>query len=154
MGEHSIAEEYWKKASVGLSEPAEAIFYNDQQPDKIFYQGLAHLMLGNTTEATMRFNNLIHYGNRNMNKQVKIDYFAVSLPDLSIFDDDLNKRNNIHCLYLLGLGYMGLRNDEKAAAYFKEALSLDHSHLGAVLHLQMIRTGLLKTHAPGSSIVG
>ena len=42
-----------------------------------------------------------------MHDEVKIDYFAVSLPDLVIFDDDLNKRNKIHCLYMEGLGYLG-----------------------------------------------
>jgi tetratricopeptide (TPR) repeat protein len=41
LGQHELAKEYWLKATVGLSEPGAAIFYNDQQPDKIFYQGLA-----------------------------------------------------------------------------------------------------------------
>src|SRR5690606_17166785 len=32
------AEQHFIKATGGSSEPAAAIFYNDQQPDKIFYQ--------------------------------------------------------------------------------------------------------------------
>jgi len=46
LGKKEIAINYWTKASQGLSEPSAAIFYNDQQPDKIAYQGLALLKLG------------------------------------------------------------------------------------------------------------
>jgi tetratricopeptide (TPR) repeat protein len=132
------AEEYWLKASIGLDEPAAAIFYNDQQPDKIFYQGMALLKLGKIDEANRRFNNLINYGNSNMNKIISIDFFAVSLPDLSIFDDDLNMRNNIHCHYLLGLGNLGLQKYDLAAADFKNALRLDAVHLGCITHYSMV----------------
>src|SRR5690606_27342047 len=45
MGQMEKAQECWHKASKGLSEPGQAIFYNDQQPDKIFYQGLALVKL-------------------------------------------------------------------------------------------------------------
>ena len=37
-----------------------------------------------------------------------MDYFAVSLPDFLVFDDDLNGRNRIHCQYMAALGYLGL----------------------------------------------
>ncbi|WP_315821381.1 hypothetical protein [Paraflavitalea speifideaquila] len=40
------ALEYFTRASVGLEVPAQAFFYNDQQPDKIFYQGMALMKLG------------------------------------------------------------------------------------------------------------
>ena len=67
------------------------MFYNDQQPDKIFYQGLALIKLGKTTDAFSRFNKLKDYGEKHIFDKVKIDYFAVSLPDLQIWDDDLQK---------------------------------------------------------------
>src|SRR4051794_28633258 len=97
LNKPALVRQHWLKASVGLEDPAAAIFYNDQQPDKIFYQGLALRKLVKEEEAYSRFNNLIQYGRENMDKAIKIDYFAVSLPDLMIFDDDLNVRNNIHC---------------------------------------------------------
>jgi tetratricopeptide (TPR) repeat protein len=145
LNEPELAKEYWLKASVGLEEPVAAVFYNDQQPDKIFYQGLALLKLGKEVEANTRFNNLIRYGKNNMNREVKIDYFAVSLPDLSIFDDDLNLRNNIHCYYLLGLGYLGLKNYANAENNFKQALNLDAVHLGCILHGSMVGKDVPKT---------
>ncbi|WP_276500988.1 DUF5107 domain-containing protein [Terrimonas pollutisoli] len=138
LNEMNLAQEYWRKASVGLSDPLPAIYYNDQQPDKIFYQGLALLKLGDMGEAIKRFNNLVRFGETNMNKEVKIDYFAVSLPDLMIFDDDLDVRNQIHCHYLLGLGWLGLELYDKSEYHFDVALRLDPAHPGAIVHKTML----------------
>jgi tetratricopeptide (TPR) repeat protein len=33
------AKAYYEKAAIGLEDPTAAVFYNDQQPDKLFYQG-------------------------------------------------------------------------------------------------------------------
>ena len=38
-----------------------------------------------------------------MNGVFKLDYFAVSLPDLFIYYDDLTKRNNENCQNLIRL---------------------------------------------------
>jgi len=59
----------------------------------------------------------------------KMDYFAVSLPDLQIWDDDMTKKNRIHCYYLMGLGHLGLGNREKADNYFSDLLNLDINHI-------------------------
>jgi tetratricopeptide (TPR) repeat protein len=139
LGETALAREYWLKASTGLDEPAPAIFYNDQQPDKIFYQGLALLKLDKEGEANKRFQNLIRYGREHLDDEVRIDYFAVSLPDLSIFDDHLSMRNNIHCNYLLALGYMGLRQYDNAYKYFQLVLQHDAAHLGAITHQNLLK---------------
>ncbi len=138
LGDNDTAIAYWNKAIVGLDAPTEAIFYNDQQPDKIFYQGLAHLKLGNTVSANERFQCLINYGKANENNEVKIDFFAVSLPDLTIFEIDLNERNKVHCLYLIGLGYIGQVNTKAAVFNLKKVLVTDPAHIGATLHLIMI----------------
>ena len=108
MGDAGMAGQFWKIASSGISEPIPAIFYNDQQPDTIFYQGLALIQLGQTDEAKVRFNKLIDFGKAHLNDEFKLDYFAVSLPDLQIWDDDLTKRNHQNCLNLIALGELGL----------------------------------------------
>jgi len=138
LNDDETAVAYWTKASTGLSEPSPAIFYNDQQPDKIFYQGEALSKLGHAEEALNRFNNLIKYGTENCDRQIKMDYFAVSLPDLMIFDDDLSRRNNVHCNYLIGLGYLGLRDFDAAETYFEKALMDDPAHLGVTMHKNML----------------
>jgi tetratricopeptide (TPR) repeat protein len=119
----------FRRASVGNSQPAAAMYYNDQSPDKIFYQGLALLKLGKEVEARGRFNNLISYGEKHLYDVFKMDYFAVSLPDLQIWDDDMTKKNRIHCYYLMGLGHLGLGNRGKADNYFSDLLNLEINHI-------------------------
>lgn len=143
LKQDDLAKEYWRKATVGLSEPGAAIFYNDQQPDKIFYQGLAWLKLGEDLKAEAIFNNLVKYAEDHLEDEIALDYFAVSLPNLLIFDDDLSLRNKVHCLYISGLGLLGLNKAEEAAAAFNEALELDAMHFGVRLHQKMLENIVL-----------
>jgi len=69
---------------------------------------MALLKLKRFEEADGRFEKLISYGEKHINDKIKMDYFAVSLPDLLIWEDDLTFRNRIHCLYLQGLGYSNI----------------------------------------------
>lgn len=61
---------------------------------------------------------------------IKLDYFAVSLPDLQIWDDDLTFRNKIHCHYMLGLGWLGNGETEKAENHLNAAAKMDVNHQG------------------------
>jgi len=140
LGKITVAEEYWELAKNGNTEPAAAIFYNDQKPDKIFYQGLALLKLGQKEKAKTRFDNLITYGTEHFDEQIKLDYFAVSLPDLQIWDDDLTFRNKIHCHYMLGLGLLGNGETEKAAGHLNIAAEMDVNHQGVQVH----KNGIIK----------
>ncbi len=135
LGNIGLAEEYFLKATDGIKEPAMAMFYNDQQPDMIYWQGLSYQQLGNQDKARILFNKLIEFGNSHIEDVVNIDYFAVSLPDLLIWEEDLNIRNRQLCLYLMGLGYKGLGENDRAYSIFKEVLSLNISHKGATIHL-------------------
>ena len=82
LGRHDKAVECWEQAIIGPTEPAAAMYYNDAKPDKIFYQGLALLKLGRMDEANGRFHKLTSYGEKHLFDKIKMDYFAVSLPDL------------------------------------------------------------------------
>lgn len=129
-GEIDKAKNVFLKASSGISEPQSAMYYNDQPPETIFCQGLALLKLGNVDEANARFNRLIDYANNHENDEVKIDYFAVSLPDFLVFDEDLNRKNKVHCLFMKALGFLGLGEKEKAESCFKNAFALEKNHFG------------------------
>lgn len=135
----------WNTAAEGNAEPGAAIYYNDQQPDKLYYQGLACKAVGQETAANTIFEKLLAYGQEHENDEIRIDYFAVSLPNLLIFDDDLGLRNKIHCKYLLGLGYLGLEQYDKSAACLQEVLALDNMHSGAQVHLQLLQYALSST---------
>lgn len=128
LKETEKAQHYFRLATQGQDEPAIAFFYNDQQPDKIYYQGLAWRKLGREDKAKSCFNKLIKHGEKHLFDKVKIDYFAVSLPDLLIWDDDLNVRNQIHCHLVMGLGYLGLNDREKAASNLEKVVTLDCNH--------------------------
>ena len=130
------AKFYFQKAIVGSSEPQQAFFYNDQQPDKIYYQGLAWSALGEDDKARSRFNKLIDHGKKHLFDDCRIDYFAVSLPDLAIWEDDLNVRNRIHCYYVMGLGYLGLGDVENARLYLNKVKELDVNHIDSQLVLK------------------
>ncbi len=132
LGHDDEARQCWERATEGPQEPAAAMYYNDAKPDKIFYQGLALLQLGRTGEANGRFYKLLNYGKQHLFDKVVMDYFAVSLPDLQIWEGSLNRANEIHCKYMLALGHLGLGHREKALQYLLEVEAFDNNHLGII----------------------
>jgi tetratricopeptide (TPR) repeat protein len=136
LGQREQAVACWQEATKGPQEPAAAMYYNDAKPDKIFYQGMALLKLGREDEAHGRFFKLINYGKQHIYDKVVMDYFAVSLPDLLIWEDSLDTKNLIHCKYMLALGYYGMGDKEKGQKYLSEVEDLDNNHQG----IQQFRT--------------
>ncbi len=130
MGDMDTAASYWEQGTGGPLEPAAALYYNDAKPDKIFYAGLCLQKLGRKDEANGRFHRLVNYGKQHLFDEVRMDYFAVSLPDLLIWEDSLTQRNIIHCKYMLALGYWGLGEQEKALSFLGEVCELDINHQG------------------------
>ena len=137
LGQKDKAVACWEEATKGPQEPAAAMYYNDAKPDKIFYQGLALQKLGREGEAHGRFYRLINYGNQHIFEKQIMDYFAVSLPDLLIWEDSLDSKNEIHCKYLLALGYLGLGELKKAERYLADVRHIDNNHQGIQL-LQLL----------------
>jgi tetratricopeptide (TPR) repeat protein len=138
QGRTAEAGAYFEAAGVGTDEPAGMMYYYDQPADMIYYQGLAKEKLGKPVEARARFYKLLDYGEQHMSDTMKIEYFAVSLPDFLIYEDDLDKKNKAHCNYLIGLGKMGLGDMEGAKEAFKETIRLDNAHLNAIRYMNMI----------------
>ena len=138
MGIPEKAEEQLRRATVGLKEPAPAYFYNDQRPDTIYYQGLALRKLGNEEEASGRFATLVRFAEQHMNDAVTMDYFAVSFPDLLIWDEDLSERNRVNCTYLKALGLLGQGKAGEASSLFHAVLDADPAHAGAATHLLLL----------------
>ena len=121
----------YEEGTVGRTEPAAAMYYNDAKPDKVFYAGMCYRKLGQEDKARSLFNKLINYGKQHLFDHVVMDYFAVSLPDLLVWEGDLNELNRIHCLYMLALGYYGMGDKEKAERYLRQVEEMDNNHLGA-----------------------
>ena len=138
LGNEEEAVRLLRRAAAGNEEPASAMYYNDQPAELILYEGLAALALGDSDHASARFHKLIAYGEKHYYDEVKIDYFAVSLPDLQLFDEDLTVRNRAHCEYLIALGSYGLGDKARAARCYDAALAIDCSHQGAILHRKLL----------------
>ncbi|MGM9699083.1 MAG: DUF5107 domain-containing protein [Prevotella sp.] len=132
LGDTDAAHKWYEKATLGPQEPAAAMYYNDAKPDKIFYQGMALLRLGRKDEANGRFYKLISYGKNHIFEKVTMDYFAVSLPDLLIWEDSLDTKNRIHCLFMLALGHYGLGDKATAMKYLSEVETLDINHISVM----------------------
>ncbi len=138
QGREDEARTCFLRACEGAVEPAGVMYYNDQPADMILYQGLSFLKLGNIREARSRFYRLLDYGERHLEDRVKVGYFAVSLPDFLIFDEDYTLKNRVHCYYLMGLAYMGLGDAAQAAAFLDKALALEPSHMMATVYRALL----------------
>ena len=128
LGQTAEAERRWERA-------AEA---HEGSNDMTYYRALALRNLGREPEAISLLADLLDFASRQMDAEVKIDYFATSLPNFLLFDDDLQKRNRTESFYLRGLAKLGLRQTEESAAEFREALALDVNHLWAQAELERI----------------
>lgn len=137
LGNVDKAAECFEKAALGDNEPAGVMYYYDQPADMILYKGLAKKELGDTKAAHACFNKLMDYGERHVYDTAKNDFFAVSLPDFLIFDDDMDRKNKAHCYYLMGLANLGTGNKKEAAEQFKKALKYDSNHQNCRIYLAM-----------------
>ena len=134
LGETEEAFASLTKACHGESEPVGMMYYNDQPPEMIYYQGLAYRALGDEEQAVERFRKLEDYGKKHIGDEIKIDYFAVSLPDLLIFEENLDERNRKHCLFMMSLGLKGLGRSDEAEKCAEELLTMDNAHQGIRVH--------------------
>jgi tetratricopeptide (TPR) repeat protein len=124
---------YWQKAAD----------VNPGLTHATFYKALALAELGKKRESHEVLRELLEGARRQLDQEVKVDYFATSLPNFLLFEDDLQKRTRVECLFLMGLAQLGLENREDASAALREALSLDMNHLRAQQELEWLRASPL-----------
>ena len=109
LGNQSKSAECFTRASEGSQVPEPVRYYNDQPSDYIYYQGLAFHELGNDESAKKSFHQLIIFGEHHLFDKVDYDFFAVSMPELEIYQDDIQKRSDDYCRRLIALGRRGLQ---------------------------------------------
>jgi tetratricopeptide (TPR) repeat protein len=133
----ALAERYWQAAAAPLPE----LGYHS------FFQALAIKSLGKVNEAVAILSNLAEFARRRMHTEPTIDYFATSLPNLLIFDDDLGKRNRIECNFLLALAQYGLGDAKDAAKNLELVLTEDPNQLSAAEIARWIESGALLSNS-------
>ena len=128
LGKRADAEALWARAAERGSPDATYFEY---------YRGMSLRALGRESEAMKVFGTLREFADQQIIADVKIDYFATSLPNFLIFEDDLEKRNRVECLFLRGLARIGLGENGQGMADLRSALELDPNHLGAQFELSL-----------------
>jgi tetratricopeptide (TPR) repeat protein len=103
-----------------------------------YYQALAMRELGEAAASARKLEELLAFAERQMHSEVRIEYFATSLPNFLIFEDDLQRRNRVDCTFLMGLAYLGLGRTSGAEKAFREVLALDANHLWAQKELDVL----------------
>lgn len=106
-----------------------------------YYAALSLDALGRKAEAAGLLGEMRTFAEGQIQEHINIDYFATSLPNLLLFDYDLQKRNRIDCLFLLALSELGMRDHDHATELLNEVLILDCNHLSAQEELRAL-TGM------------
>jgi tetratricopeptide (TPR) repeat protein len=127
MGREGEARQYWKRAT----EDSSMTWLS-------YYRAMSLEALGRKEEASDLLKQMHDFAHKQMGAEVKIDYFATSLPNLLLFDDDLPKRNQVECLFLLALTELGRRETERATELLDQVLSLDCNHIAAQLERESL----------------
>ena len=83
-------------------------YYNDQPSDYIYWMGLAFRELGDEENAEACFRSLLEFGEEHLRDKVGYDFFAVSMPELEVYQDDIQERSDGYCRRLIELGKKGM----------------------------------------------
>lgn len=125
----------YAEGTKGEAYPAAALYYNDRQPDMIYYAAQCYRRLGDEQNAELLFRRLVEYGESHLGDHVLLDYFAVSLPDLQIWEGDLDVMNHTHCHFMAALGYAGLHDEKQAQQHLCQARQLDINNIAIYKYL-------------------
>lgn len=103
-----------------------------------YYQALSYQALGRHTAAKRTLKGMRSFAEKQMSAEIKVEYFATSLPDFLLFEDDLHKKNQVNCLFMVALADLAEGKTRRASELFKEILSIDANHLGAQVELRSL----------------
>jgi hypothetical protein len=96
-----------------------------------FYRGQALRELGRTGEAAALFTDLRAFATDRLHRPARIDYFATSLPDLLVFEEDLQARRDAENHLLLALAAHAFGESAVAATHLEKVRAFSNSDLRA-----------------------
>jgi len=103
-----------------------------------YYRGLSLRALGHESEADQLFASLRKRGQELQQLPGTIDYFATSLPNMLVFEEDLTLRNQLDGQFLEGLALLAQGDSVAAKTLFTQVLHSDTSHYPATDQLRSI----------------
>lgn len=104
-----------------------------------YYRALALAKLGEPQTGKEVLEKLLTTAQAQLTATATLDYFATSLPNFLLFDDDLEQRNRIDCHFLSGLAYLGLGEMAKGVESLRTVVELDPYHLAALEELNWVK---------------
>lgn len=121
LGDSERARRYWSAAAAPLRTPGV----------HSYFQALASRALGEDSKAREVSSALAEFADKIGQAEPKIDYFATSLPNLLLFEDDLGKRNQVEALFLSALASDLQGNGREAIKKLDRVIEEDPNHLYA-----------------------
>jgi tetratricopeptide (TPR) repeat protein len=121
LGKSELAQHFWNAAAAPLPAPG---------PHTLF-QALAMQALDRREEASATLSNLTDFSQEQMRVEPKIDYFATSLPNMLLFEDDLKQRQRVESLLLVALASYGQGDVKKAIQLLRQVIAEDPNQLFA-----------------------
>lgn len=115
-----------------------------------YFAALALRNLHQPEAAQSLLHHLLTAAEHQAKTEAKIDYFATSLPNFLIFEDDLQKRNTVDSLFLRALAHLGLDETSAAIDDLQNVLALDKNHLNAHFELHCLRANIPTPPVPHS----
>ena len=96
-----------------------------------YWSGLALYRMGRTELASDLFSEMLRHATTLEGETATIDYFATSLPDLLLFEDDLGERLQKHAKLLRGSALIGLGKSSEGQTLLEQVLASDPNNMAA-----------------------
>jgi tetratricopeptide (TPR) repeat protein len=97
-----------------------------------WFRGLSLRALGRETEAAAFFHDLLAFATSRIGQPAKIDYFATSLPNLLVFEEDLQQRRDSEHRLLAALARHGLGDFDESARMLDQVLAFNRADQRAI----------------------
>jgi tetratricopeptide (TPR) repeat protein len=122
-GDSVVARESWERAAAHRGDFQ--LMRVTAFSELTFYSALALARLGNAKESADLLRGLVDYADSLRRQEPKIDYFATSLPQMLLFEDDARKRNDVRADFLEAQARIGLGDAAAGRMLLDRVLAAD-----------------------------
>jgi tetratricopeptide (TPR) repeat protein len=125
LGRENEAREHFERSAAECGDFAEMAV--TAHSPLSYHRGLSLRELGHPEEALALFKELADFALSNIGKRAVVDYFATSLPNLLVFEEDLQARRDAEHHLLAALACHGLGDLSSAASHLAEVNSFTNA---------------------------
>lgn len=129
LGNKKQSEQAFKECVEEKIITSSKLSYKPEKLQMNYYQALAYEKLGDKSRKNEIIEKLENLAEEKLRIKTQVDFFAISVPEFSIFDQDLNLISKAHCYYLLALCAKAKGNIINLEKYKEQALRLNINKL-------------------------